>query len=84
MKMVSEEQAGRLAEAYFNYASIRVSEIEYTLDVELALSACRSLRKIQEELDISMTGLNRDGDDKLIRREAILAAMLQQMRADRA
>jgi len=84
MKMISEEQARRLAEAYFNYASIRVSEIEYTLDVELALSACRNLRKIQDELDISMTGLNRDGDDKLIQKEAILESMLQKMRADRA
>ncbi len=84
MKMINEEQARRLAEAYSNYSSIRVSELEYTLDLEIALSAIRRLRKIQDEVDIDMTGMNRHGDDKLLVLEAKIESMWQKMRANQA
>jgi len=78
-KIITEDQARRLAMAYSDYRDIRVADLEYALDVELAIGASRRLRKIQDEVDIDMTGMNRYGDDKLLALEAKLETLLRGM-----
>ena len=53
--MVSPEQARALAFAYANYVKVRPSELDTVLDVELAISFCRTLNSAQESTGIEMT-----------------------------
>ena len=62
---ITNEQAVSLAVSYAEYARIQYSGLETRIDVQLALSAVKNLREIQDELGVDVVGLDRNGAPKL-------------------
>ncbi len=73
---INNEQAVRLAVSYAEYAKIRVCELETRLDVQLAISASKNLRAIQNATGVEVVGLDRHGDPKLPRMLEMLEKLL--------
>lgn len=62
---ITNEQAVRLAVSYAEYARMQYSGLETRIDIQLAISACRNLMKIQEEIGVDVVGVDRNGAPKL-------------------
>ncbi len=62
---ITNEQAVSLAVSYAEYARMQYSGLETRIDIQLAISAIKNLRDIQDEIGVDVVGVDRNGAPKL-------------------